>query len=325
VEPEAEIRVGQPKVSVIIATYATERLKDVQEAVHSVLFQTLKPHEVIVAVDNHEELFHKLRAELPDQVSVVQNNGLRGCSQTRNTAILCSTGEIIASIDDDAVAEQSWLENLVQPFEDPGVMAVGGKAVPIWPKGRPPFWFPEEFDFVIGCTGHKKLITQSDGQIRNVTGSNMAFRREVFERAGLLDAGFGRTGELGVSRLAAVGGEEAELCMRIRGKIPGAKIMFKPEAVVHHKVTPRRATLTYEFDFCLREGNTRAMLRRTVSRQHYGSMTAENTFLNQLLFKSVPQRLLHFYKASNLAQVGVITANVSLMGTGYFLGRCFHK
>lgn len=285
----------------------------------------MKPHETIVGVDNNEELFRRLRTELPSQVSLVLNTGTRGCSQTRNAAISTSIGEVVASIDDDAVAEESWLENLVQPFEDPRVMAVGGKAVPAWPRKNPPFWFPEEFDFIIGCTGHKKLVIQPDGQIRNVTGSNMAFRREVFEKAGLLSTGFGRTGELGMSRLSAVGGEEAELCMRIRSKIPGAKIMCKPEAVVHHKVTPRRATLKYEFDFCLREGNTRAMLRRTASEQHLGSMTAENVFLRRLLFISIPRKLLHFYKPSNLAQVGVIAVNLLLMGTGYFLGRCFHK
>jgi len=316
---------GQLKTSVVIATYSSERLQDIREAVHSVLAQTLKAHEIIVGVDNNEGLFRRLRTEFPDQVSLVLNSGIRGCSQTRNTAISTSTGEVVASIDDDAVAEESWLENLLQPFEDPKVMAVGGRAVPTWPKNKPPFWFPEEFDFIIGCTGHKKLVIQPDGQIRNVTGSNMAFRREVFEKAGLLSTGFGRTGELGMSRLSAVGGEEAELCMRIRSKIPGSKIMCKPEAVVHHKVTPRRATLKYQFDFCLREGNTRAMLRRTAAQQHLGSMTAENVFLRRLLFRSIPHKLLHFYRPSNLARVGVITVNLFLMGTGYSLGRCFRR
>jgi GT2 family glycosyltransferase len=320
-----EAKMGQCKVSVVIATYSTQRLNDIHEAVQSVLLQTLMPHEIIVAVDNNAELLQSLRASFSEQVLMILNDGLRGCSQTRNVAIMQSTGEIVASIDDDAVAEPSWLERLVEPYQDPEVMAVGGQALPVWPRGRPPFWFPEEFDFVIGCTGHKKLVTQPDGQVRNVTGSNMSFRREVFERAGLLDTGFGRTGELGVARLSPVGGEEAELCMRIRSKIPGAKIMFKPEAVVHHKVTPRRATLNYEFDFCLREGNTRSLLKRTASRKHYGSMKAEGTFLRRLLFRSVPEKLLRFYKPSNLAQVGVIGVNLSLMATGYFLGSCLRR
>lgn len=316
---------AQPKISVIVATYSLERLQDIREAVYSILAQTLNPQEIIVGVDNNEDLLRRLRAEFPDRVSLVINAGVRGCSQTRNAAISMSTGEVVASIDDDAVAEESWLEKLVQPFEDPKVMAVGGKAVPAWPKNKPPFWFPEEFDFIIGCTGHKKLVVQPDGQIRNVTGSNMAFRREVFEKAGLLSTGFGRTGELGTSRLSPVGGEEAELCMRIRHTIPESKIMCAPEAVVHHKVTPRRATLKYEFDFCLREGNTRAMLKRAAVEQHLGSMTAENIFLRRLLFWSIPQRLLHFYQPSNLAQVGVITVNLCLMAAGYSLGRGFRK
>jgi len=40
-----------------------ECLKDIHEAVDSVLAQTLKPHEVIVAVDHNQELLHSLKSE----------------------------------------------------------------------------------------------------------------------------------------------------------------------------------------------------------------------------------------------------------------------
>ncbi len=68
------------KVSVVICAYTAERLKDIREAVASVLAQTLKPHEVIVAVDNNEDLFQKLKAELPPEVWVVLNNSAPGLS-----------------------------------------------------------------------------------------------------------------------------------------------------------------------------------------------------------------------------------------------------
>ncbi|GAJ08666.1 unnamed protein product, partial [marine sediment metagenome] len=44
------------KVSVVICAYTTERLQDIHEAVDSVRAQTLKPHEVILALDHNEEL-----------------------------------------------------------------------------------------------------------------------------------------------------------------------------------------------------------------------------------------------------------------------------
>ena len=92
------------KVSVIICAYSMERLRDIHEAVDSVLSQTLKPHEVIIAVDHNKELFHRLESEIPTEVKLVLNEGAHGLSETRNVGIRYSSGEIVAFTDDDAVA-----------------------------------------------------------------------------------------------------------------------------------------------------------------------------------------------------------------------------
>ncbi|MGB2800301.1 MAG: glycosyltransferase family 2 protein [Dehalococcoidia bacterium] len=308
------------KVSVIICAYSMERLRDIHEAVDSVLAQTLKPHEVIIAIDHNKELFHRLESELPPEVKLVLNEGPPGLSETRNVGIRSSSGEIVAFMDDDAVAEENWLENLTPPFEDSKTMAVGGQAVPLWPGDQPPFWFVEEFDFVIGCTAHKQLLLRANSEIRNVTGSNMAFRKEVFEKLGLWENALGRC-DGGRVKFNPTGGEEAELCLRIKTNMPDSVILFRPESVVHHKVTSQRATLKYVFDFCFREGITRAMMRKIVSRYGQNPLAAENLFLRRLLSTSIPRRLKRFYRLANLVQVGVITANLSLMATGYLLGR----
>ena len=122
-----------PKISVIICCYTMERLNDIKEAVESVLNQTLKPHEVILAVDHNEELFRKLvetyrdsieiRRKFPNlnecqsiSIKIVLNTGAQGLSETRNVGIRASTGDIVAFIDDDAIAEPDWLEHLVRPL-----------------------------------------------------------------------------------------------------------------------------------------------------------------------------------------------------------------
>lgn len=315
---------NQAPVSVIICTYTEERLKDLHEAVDSVLAQTVKPHEVMLAVDNNEGLSRRLRAELPSGVSVVLNNQIPGLSETRNVGIRSSAAGVVAFLDDDAVAEPTWLKELVAAFDDPRVMAVGGEAVPQWPHGRAPFWFPEEFDFVMGCTGHKRLIVQEDGAVRNVTGSNMAFRREAFEKAGMWETSLGRC-ELGRKKFNPSGGEEAEICLRIRNTVPEGKILFRRESVVNHKVVPQRATLKYVLDFCFREGHTRATMKRVVARYERNPLGAEGMFLRRLLTRSIPSRLAHFYKPSNLAQAAVIVANLTAMAAGYVLGRWVYR
>lgn len=308
------------KVSVVICAYTAERLKDIHEAVASVLAQTLKPHEVIVAVDNNEDLFQKLKAELPPEVRVVLNMGTPGSSETRNVGIRNASGEIVACLDDDATAEETWLENLIAEFREPRVAAVGGQAVPVWPAAKPPRWFPEEFDFVIGCTEHKKLVLQASGEVRNVTGCNMAFRRKDFDEVGTWETRLGRC-ELGRADFNPAGGEEAELCLRIRSKVPNALIVFAPRSVVRHKVSSDRATLRYMFNFCYREGITRSMVRRLVSQYGDNPLAAENTFLRRLILGSLPRRMLRFHSPSQLAQAFVITVNIALIGTGYLVGR----
>ncbi|MCP3684264.1 MAG: glycosyltransferase family 2 protein [bacterium] len=311
---------NQSNISVIICGYTMDRLKDIHEAVDSALAQTLKPYEIVVAIDQNKELLERLKKELPSEIKLVLSDEAPGLSETRNKAIEASTGEIIAFLDDDAFAEKNWLENLTPPFSDDRVMAVGGESVPVWPEDKPPFWFPLDFDFIIGCTNHKKLILQASGEIRNVTGSNMAFRREVFQKVGLWETKLGRC-EMGRVRFNPSGGEEAELCLRIKNLIPTAMIVFKSEAIVNHKVSPERTTLNYVFNYSFREGVTRAMINKIVSRYGHQPLAAENLFLRQLLFVSIPKRLLRFYKVAPIAQIGVLSTNLFLMGTGYLLGK----
>lgn len=174
--------INRMKVSVIICTYTLERLKDLHEAIQSVMNQTYKPDEIIIAVDHNKELFERLKSELPSSIKVVLNTNTPGLSETRNVGIRASQGDIVAFIDDDAVAERNWLKNLIYSFENPIVIAVEGQTLPVWPKNKSPFWFPEEFDFIIGCTAHKKLIMQENNEIRNVSGCNMVFGKDIFRR-----------------------------------------------------------------------------------------------------------------------------------------------
>ena len=307
------------KTSVIICGYTLVRLEDMHEAVNAALSQTIRPHEVVVAVDHNEELFDRLKVELPSEVKLVLSQGTPGLSETRNVAVNSTEGDVIAFLDDDAVPEEDWIENLIVPFDDPKIMAVGGRAIPQWPKGKPPFWFPVDLDFMIGCTTHKELILQASGEIRNVTGSNMAFRKEVFERVGLWDTKLGRC-EMGRVRFNPSGGEEAELCLRIKNYIPDGMIVYRPEAIVHHKVTPERTKLKYSFNYAFREGVTRVMMKKIVSRYGHQPLAAENLFLRRLLLVSIPKRLVRFYRLTPVAQIVVLLIDLFLIAAGYVLG-----
>ncbi|MCP4608625.1 MAG: glycosyltransferase family 2 protein [Planctomycetes bacterium] len=303
----------QINISVIICGYTLERLDDIHKAVETTLNQTLRPHEVIVAVDHNEELFHKLAVELTPRARAVLGKGIPGLSDTRNTGIHASTGEVVAFIDDDAVAEPTWLENLANHYQDPQVIAVGGKAIPQWLNGNRPGWFPEELDWIVGCT-HKGLSTNKD-EIRNMIGCNMSFRRDIFDRAGFFRSEVGRVGKLrGV-------GEEAEICLRIKAHVPEAQIVYEPNAIIYHKVPSWRHSLKYFVQRSYDEGFYKDIVKKLSSDSSPDALTTEGTYLRHLLFSAIPQRLVRFYEPWTLAQIGALELCIAAVGAGYMRGK----
>ena len=304
-----------PDVSVIICAYTMERLKDIHEAVDSVLAQTLEPCEVIVAVDHNENLYQVLKDRLPSEFKIVENNGDQGLSETRNVGIRAASGEIVAFIDDDAVAEKDWLEKLTEPFQSPNVIAVGGRAIPLWHDGKRPSWFPEELDWIVGCTYRGLPLTGNE--IRNVPGCNMTFKRKVFDGVGFFRS------DIGGIKETPRGGEEAEICLRIKHEIPDALILYEPNATIHHKVPLYRSGLRYLIRRSYNEGFYKSLVQKLSSRptQKTHPLSSENSYLRYLLLASIPSRLKHFYRRGNFSQIGAIMISIAAAGTGYLVGK----
>jgi glucosyl-dolichyl phosphate glucuronosyltransferase len=303
--------VNSMKISVVIPCYSMDRFEDTLETIQSVLAQTLKAYEVIVSVDHNEELFKKLKDELPGDVKVVLNQGVVGSAETRNCGIRTAQGDIVAFLDDDAVAKENWLEELIKPYNDDDVMVSGGRIISTWKNGRP-LWFPEELDWIVG--GIYKGYTESQSHIRNVLWSNMSFRRRVCDQVGYVRTDIGALGNVARS------GDETELCMRISHHISGAKIVYFPEAVVYHKALPSHSSLISAIKRSFREGKYKSINSRDFASLAKQPLSAENSYLKYLLFTSIPQRLLRFYKKGRLLQAGTIIISIIATGTGYLLG-----
>lgn len=287
-------------------------------AIDSALNQTATPHEVIVSVDNNPQLADELASSLPSSVVIVRNQGEPGESATRNVGIAKATGDIVAFLDDDAVAELDWLEKLLELFLNAEVMVAGGQSLPSWESGRAPRWFPTEYEFIIGCTGHLGLMITETREIRNPAGSNMAVRREAFDKLG------GWKRELGRGQVKT-GGGEAELCLRIKGAFPHSLVLHEPSAIVHHKVPRERATLRYVLPYAYHEGIVRAKLRKYALQYTERPLEGEGVYLRRLIDTAIPRRLKQFYRPASLAQLGVIVANTGLVALGYIRGRLTYR
>src|SRR6266568_484611 len=174
-------------ISVIICAYTEKRWNELVAAVKSVQQQTVPPREVLVVIDHNHDLLLRVQENLSDVIAM-ENHGDKGLSGARNSGWMMAQGKIIAFLDDDAVAEPNWLENLAACYADPEVVGVGGKIVPLW-KARCPSWFPDEFNWVIGCS-YLGLPT-SNAPIRNVIGANMSIRKDILAAVGGFRESFG--------------------------------------------------------------------------------------------------------------------------------------
>ena len=299
-------------VSVIICCYTEERLDDIREAVASVQAQTWPPEEIILAVDNNRQLFEEMKAELGDRLKVVLNDTLKGLSPTRNLGVATAGGDLIAFLDDDAVAEPDWLANLVVLFDDPTVVAAGGHAALSWVEGRPS-WFPKELEWVVG--GSFSWLPEQRIEVRNPHGHNMCFRSQVFNTVGAFDSSVGRVGKGGQA------GEEAELCLRLKRELPGVKVVYDPSSRIRHKVPAGRARWRYLTNRSYQEGICKARIRHLAQSNSEWPLETENTYLRHLVFRSVPSRLARFWRPGSLAQATAIVTCIAATGTGYLMGR----
>ncbi|GAA3441539.1 glycosyltransferase family 2 protein [Planomonospora venezuelensis] len=247
------------KTSVVICVYTEERWEDIREAVDSVRRQSRRPHELILVVDYNPDLHLMLKREYPDAI-VVENTHEKGLSGGKNTGAATASGDIVAYLDDDAVAEPGWLEALEEGFQDPAVVGVGGLTRPLWATGRRPRWFPQEFDWTVGCT-YQGMPT-ARAPIRNVMGGNAAFRKEVVTESGGFHTGIGRSVQGRKPR--PLGCEETEFCIRISQRMPGSVMMFEPEAVIGHKVSAARSRFSYFRSRCYAEGLSKALVAQSV-------------------------------------------------------------
>jgi hypothetical protein len=119
------------------------------------------------------------------------------------------------------------------------------------------------------------------------------------------------------------GGEEAEMCLRIKQRIPGSLILYEPRALLYHKVSPDRAKLMYQFKFCLNEGITRANVRKLSKSHSKKPLATENTFLKRLAFQSL-KKAIKIYKPAEVVQAWVIFVCVALLGGSFMLERLKH-
>jgi len=283
-----------------------------REAADSILSQTYGPIELVVIVDGTEAVYDRAVADygMRNNVVIECNEENVGLLESRNRGANVASGDIVAFIDDDAIADDQWIERLVQAYNREEAIAAGGKMTPSWVAGKP--WFlPEEFYWLVGVT--HRGFAEASGEVRNTFGSNISFRAEVFEELGGFDTSIG--GRKGDKNLQ---GGETELCARLYEQY-NRGVWYDPRAEVEHKVFEYRTAFRWLVDRAFWQGYSKRAMETLVE----DSRSDEEAFLNRLVTEFIPGRLAALFRnpsPSKVIQLLALFVFTGSVGVGYLYG-----
>ncbi|HUU64018.1 MAG TPA: glycosyltransferase [Dehalococcoidia bacterium] len=303
-------------VSIIVCTHSLDNFQNLIDAVDSLLNQTHKEIEIIIVVDGNKELYERLVKiyDAQGNVKIMLTEESLGAFGAGNVGVKAAQGDVIAFLDDDAVGERRWIENLVDIYEKSDAISVGGKILPIWLSKKPDY-FPEELGWLVGIT-HEGFADEKVAEVRNTFGPNMSFRRGVFEEIGLLNEklGFAKGGTTYMQ------GAEPEFALRMKNEL-GKGVIYNPDAVVYHKIPPSKTRPRTLLRRAFYQGYSKALMRRR-SPSHE-TLATEESYLKDLLFKYIPRRVKGIFSSNaskEMKQLSFLAITIISVGLGFLYG-----
>jgi glycosyltransferase involved in cell wall biosynthesis len=251
-----------PDLSVVVCCYnGAEGLKSTLD---SLCKQTIRDRIEVVVVDDG--------STPPIHVADVASRGAHlirhphnlGLGAARNTGIAACQAPIVAFTDDDCLPIPAWGELLLSAYSQPQVAGAGGPVVgsnkdrflsryyecnePVRPLeadlGKSASWMYRLWLYI-----KRNVIADDYAYERDaysLVGANFSFRRSILDALGDFDAGI------------RFGGEDEDLCHRLRETFPGLTLRIVPAAVVEH-----------DYDLTLKDLFRRARAYGVGNARHY--------------------------------------------------------
>jgi len=303
-------------VSVIVNTYSLDRFDDFTETVEAVLDQTYNNIELILVIDGNEAVYDRTVDVYEDcsgvRIHLTEEN--RGNSGARNAGASIATGNIIAVTDDDAVPDSDWIKELVHTYKTTDAISAGGPVVPNWVDGKP-FYFPDEFLWLVGCNQPK--FGDHMEEVRNTYGCNISFKRDVFEELGGFSEKVGRIADKPIQ------GHESEICIRMREQF-GRGVIYNTNAVVTHKIYGYRTEFMWLVERCFWQGVSKRIMADLVT----DATDTETEFLKLIITTYTPRRIRSISRNRNTSGVGqlaMLYLFTLIVGVGYLYGFVSRK
>lgn len=249
--------VNTPEISVVICSY--NRADYIINAIDSLYQQTLPKtyFEVFVvdnnSIDNTGELVMSYIDHHPDYNIKYFTESRQGASFARNTGAKFAKGRLLCFMDDDAIAEKEYLQNIIRFFEQhPDAAGMGGRIIPKYIPEEPR-WMSHFVSSLVGnfkYSNHVEKFKPGKYPLE----SNMIVMKEYFDAIG----GF-NTDLPGVKGTLRIGGEGKDFFLRLQAL--GKDIYYDPAVIVHHVVEVKK--LTPHYMYCVASGIGRGERVRT--------------------------------------------------------------
>jgi glycosyltransferase involved in cell wall biosynthesis len=308
-----------PLVSVVVSSYTSERFDDLVDLLDSLVKQTYSDFETIVVVEKSQELYGNLREHIKEtgysNIRLLFNSGPEGLSSARNIGVKQARGEIIAFIDDDALASSDWLGEMVKVYSDnDNTIGVTGPINPLW-EDESMDWCPKEYYWLFACT---YKVGSKPHPVRNGYGANMSFRKNVLDKYGAFQTSLGSQGDYKPTTA-----EETEMSCKL-ASLTGNNIIYHPDVVVNHKVRRYRLNLKYIWERSQREGFSKNLIKKALNNTHNskGFLDTEFSLLKSIIFNLIPNIAFGFFKCPDVSFRKLFMTIIILTGVsvGYLRG-----
>ena len=243
-----------PVVTVVVCT--RRRAEKLAVCLAALDRQTIRDRiEVIVIDDGPDDPTAAVAGR--HAVRLIRHERNRGLAAARNTGIAAATAPIIAFTDDDCVPAEGWLEALLVQYEAAEVVAVGGRVDALRHTTLVHRYLahtdrlaPLENELgesdSIAYRGLLYLRRNRSGNLAlpsvrsvfSLVGANMSFRTSALVAIGMFD-----------DRIT-FGGEDEDICRRLRERFEGRPLVFTADAVIAHDYEGElRDTLRRSFQY----------------------------------------------------------------------------
>ena len=209
------------------------------------------PDEIVIVDQSTSDATREFAAARPSaSVNYVKDEGA-GLGRAQNIAFASASGELVAVLDDDCVAEAGWLEAIAGAFSS-GYDFVSGPVLPLASDDDSLLPVSSRTSREPAELGRRTLPWDAG------SGNNFAVRREAFLAIGGCDERLG-PGSKGL------GGVDMDLFHRLLRT--GLRGRYEPTALVYHERKTRQERLDRRYPYGFGVGACCTLLRRAGDRR----------------------------------------------------------